>query len=91
MQLRALERARALVTRGRSTGGRGRLQAQRRTCEQQTTQPKAFCVVTGEVMRRQVLLLFHGPAEVPGKPAESKSGKLTSMAYRGFHLIEDVS
>ena len=50
LQLRALERARVLVTRGHSTGGRGRLQAQRRTCGQQTTQPEAFCAVTGEVM-----------------------------------------
>lgn len=37
---------------------------------------KAFCSVTGEVKRRQVLFLVHGPAKVPRKPAQGYQGIL---------------
>lgn len=39
---------------------------------------KAFCSVTGEVKRWQVLFLAHGPAKVPRKPAQRISGKLAN-------------
>lgn len=52
---------------------------------------KAFCSVTGEVKRRQVLFLVHGPAKVSGKPAQRISGKLANTANRDFHLIKDAA
>lgn len=41
-------------------------------------------------MRKHVLFLFQGLAKVPGKPAGSKTGKLTNMANRCFHFMKDV-
>ena len=46
---------------------------------------KAFCSVTGEVKRWQVLFLVHRSAKVPRKPAQRTSGKLANTG-RFLHV-----
>ena len=51
---------------------------------------KAFCSVTGEVKRWQVLFLVHRSAKVPRKPAQRTSGKLANTG-RFLHVTSPLA
>ena len=51
---------------------------------------KAFCSVTGEVKRWQVLFLVHRSAKIPRKPAQRTSGKLANTG-RFLHVTSPLA